>query len=170
MAGNKYLKLSSGQPTEQAALQSSAGVGSAGAIVALDANGLLDTTMMPVGLVADTKAAAASEALTAGNLINLWNDTGTIKARKADASNGRRAHGFVIANVDNATTATVYLDGKITGLSSLTPGAPYFLSGSAAGAATATPVSTTGYISQEIGYAISDTEISFEPAQPITLA
>jgi hypothetical protein len=170
MAGQKFLKLTSGQPTEMEATQTSAGAGDAGKIPALDATGKFAESMMPVGVAADVKVAAAAEALTAGNLINLYNDTGTIKARKADASNGRRAHGFVLANVDMAANATVYLDGIITGLSAKTPGANQFLSGSTPGAATETPVTTAGYISQELGAAISATEISFEPAQPYTLA
>jgi hypothetical protein len=64
----------------------------------------------------------------------------------------------------------VYLSGDLTGLTSLTPGVAYYLSGSTAGAATATAPSTAGHISQEIGIAVSATAIAFEQQQPITLA
>ena len=51
-----------------------------------------------------------------------------------------------------------------TGLSSLTIGARYFLSDSVAGSVTATAVTAgAGKISQEVGVAVSATELSFEP-------
>jgi hypothetical protein len=166
----KYLKNSGGQLAEVEGTTTSSGAGSAGKIVALDSAGKLDNTMMPTGIGATTKLAATTESLSAGDLVNLFNDSGTIKARKADASNGRRAHGFVLSAVTSPNNATVYLDGTITGLTGLTPGAAYYLSGATAGAATATAPTTSGYISQEIGIALSATEINFEEQQPITLA
>jgi hypothetical protein len=167
---DKYIKNNSGQLAEVEATTTSSGAGSAGKIVALDSAGKLDNTMMPTGIGATTKLAATTESLSAGDLVNLFNDSGTIKARKADASNGRRAVGFVLSAVTSPNNATVYLDGTITGLTGLTPGAAYYLSGATAGAATATAPTTSGYISQEIGIALSATEINFEEQQPITLA
>jgi len=167
---DKYIKNNSGQLAEVEATVTSAGAGNAGDIVALDGSGKLDTTVLPTGIGATTKLAATTENLSAGDLVNLYNDSGTIKARKADASNGRRAIGFVLSSVTSPNNATVYLDGTITGLTGLTPGSAYYLSGSSAGAATATAPSTSGYISQEIGIALSATEINFEEQQPITLA
>jgi hypothetical protein len=166
----KYIKNNSGQLAEVEATVSSTGATEAGKIVALDGSGKLDVSTLPTGIGATTKVAATTENLSAGNLVNLFNDGGTIKARKADASNGRRAHGFVLTGVTSPNNATVYLDGTITGLTGLTPGAPYYLSGATAGAATATAPTTATYISQEIGIALSATEINFEEQQPITLA
>ena len=167
---DKYIKNNSGQLAEVEATVTSSGAGNAGDIVALDASGKLDTTVLPTGIGAQTKLAATSENLSAGDLVNLYNDSGTIKARKADASNGRRAHGFVLASVTSPNNATVYLDGSITGLTGLTPGAIYYLSGSTAGAIVSTAPSTSGHISQEVGVALSATELHFEEQQPITLA
>lgn len=167
---DKYIKNNSGQLAEVEGTTTSAGAGSAGKIVALDSAGKLDSTMMPTGVGATTKLAATSENLSAGDLVNLWNDSGTVKARKADASNGRRAHGFVLSAVTSPNNATVYLDGTITGLTSLTPGAAYYLSGATAGAIVSTAPSTSGYISQEVGVALSATELNFEEQQPILLA
>ena len=164
----KYIKNSSGQLAEVEATVQSTGVSEAGKIVALDASGKLDSTIMPTGVGAQTQAMPASEALTAGNLVNIWNDSGTTKARKADASNGRRAMGFVLSGVSSGATATVYLDDSLTGLSSLTVGVPYYLS--TGGGVSSTAPTTSGYISQEIGISASATVISFEPQQPITLA
>jgi len=170
MAGNKFLKLSSGQLAEELSLQSSVGAGDAGKIVALDAAGRIDNSMMPIGIGADTKSIASSENLAAGDLVNIYDNGGTINCRKADASNGRRAHGFVLASVTSPANATVYFEGTITGLTGLTPGATLYLSGATAGAVTATAPSTPAHIVQEIGAAASATEVTFEPQQPITLA
>lgn len=163
----KYLKNNSGQISEVEATVTSAGVGDAGKIVALDNSGKLDTTVMPTGIGAQTQAMVASETLTAGNLVNIWDDAGTRKARKADASNGRRAVGFVLSTFNSGTTATVYLDDSLTGLAGLTIGVPYYLGTN--GGVTAIAPSTAGYISQDIGIAVDTTVISFEPQQPITL-
>lgn len=170
MAAGKYLKQVAGQITEVQANDSSAGASDAGKMVALDASGKLAESMMPPGISAEVKVLVASEALAARSLVNIWSDSGTEKARKADASNGRRANGFVLAAVDLGANATVYLEGTITGLTSKTPGAPQFLSADSAGAMVETPDATSGEISQEVGVAVSATEVSFEPQQPITLA
>lgn len=71
MAGNKYIKQSSGSLVEEAAIQSSAGAGDAGKIPALDAAGRLDNSMMPAGIGADTAAITASENLAAGGSLAL---------------------------------------------------------------------------------------------------
>jgi hypothetical protein len=167
---DKYIKNNSGQFAEVEATVTSTGATEAGKIVALDGGGKLDNSVLPSGIGATVKVAATSENLSAGDIVNLWDDSGTVKVRKADASNGRRAHGFVIASTTSPANATVYLDGTITGLTSLTPGAAYYLSGATAGDVTATAPSTSGYLSQEVGIALSTTELNFEEQQPITLA
>jgi len=42
------------------------------------------------------------------------------KARKANNTNGREAEGYILENVAQNEMATVYVNGKITGLSGLT--------------------------------------------------
>lgn len=170
MAGDKYLKISGGVMSEQAAIQSSAGAGDAGKIPALDSGGRFDSTMMPVGVGAETVTLVASEALAAGDFVNVWDDSGTPKARKADASTaGKEANGFVLAAFDSAASATVYLSGINNQLTSLTGGSVYYLSGTP-GAATATAPSSSGNIVQRLGRATSTTEIPFQPGDPVTLA
>ena len=112
----KYIKNDSGQLAEVEATTSSAGSGDAGKIVGLDSSGRIDQTMMPTGVGSETEAMIASETLSAGDIVNIFNDAGTRKARKADNSNARRAHGFVLAGVTSAATATVYMEGALTGL------------------------------------------------------
>ena len=170
MAGDKFLYYANGRAKEKAAIQSSAGAGDAGKIPALDASGRIDTTMMPVGIGADTKTITASEALAAGAVVNVWQSTGA-KVRNADATaEGKEAIGFVLSSVSNGASATVYFEGTITGLSGLTEGARYYLSASTPGAVTATPPGSAGNVVQYIGTAISTTELSFEPDIIATLA
>jgi hypothetical protein len=164
----KFIQLVSGELTENEGLQSSAGASDAGKIPALDGTGRFSETMMPVGIGVESKSMVASENLSASDLVNIWNDSGTQKARKADASNNRRAHGYVLEAVTSGQSATVRFEQSITGLSGLTPGATQFLGVS--GAMTATPPSTATHISQQIGVAVTADEVSFEPQQPITLA
>ena len=172
MAVEKYLKLGTTGTEEVAGLQSSAGVADAGKFPALDSTGRIHTSMMPIGVGTDTKVVPASENLSAGDLVNLWSDSGTLKARKADASGGvaKQCDGFVTDAVSLGQNATVYFDGTITGLTSLTLGAKYYLSGSVAGGVTATIPTTATHIAQSVGKASSATELVFEIGEPIIRA
>jgi hypothetical protein len=161
-----YVALVNGRPTLRAANSTSAGVADAGKIPKLDSAGKLDATLMPTGLGSDSKVMTAIEAIAARDFVNVT----TTGIRKADASNDRPAHGFVLAAIANAATGTVFFEGTVTGLTGLTIGSRYFLSDSVPGTAVLTsPTPAAGKISQEVGVAISVTEISFEPQQAIVL-
>lgn len=162
MAGNKYIANSSGKLKEVASIQSSAGAADAGKIPALDSTGLLDVSMMPIGIAAETIVAASSENLVAGNFVNLYDNGGTINVRKADATtNVKPAHGFVLANVTSPANATVYLiSNKNTAVTGLTPGADYWLS-TTPGGVTATAPSAAGNLVQLLGRATSATLLPF---------
>jgi len=196
MAGNKYLKKgTSGFPEEQAAIDTSAGAGDAAKIIAAnsagkvdetflppiistsggagdagklietDGSGKIDITLMPTGVGADAKTMTAGEAISAGNLVYVA-AAGTVF--KADANTvTKMAVGFAMASISNGSSGTIYFDGTITGLSSLTPGAAYFLSAAATGAIVTTPPSGAGKIVQLVGWAISATELTFNPQIPI---
>ncbi|MDN6885277.1 hypothetical protein QMO14_16855 [Variovorax sp. CAN2819] len=147
---------------------SSAGAGDSGKVVALDASGRIDSSMMPVGIGADTASITASEALAAGDLVNVWNSSGA-KVRKADATtSGKEAHGFVLAAVANAALATVYFEGTNTAVTGLTPG-PQFLT-TTAGTSSNTAPSGSGNVVQRVGIATSATSLNFEGGVPIVLA
>lgn len=147
---------------------SSAGAGDAGKLAVLDAAGRLDSTMMPVGIGADTASITTSEALAAGDWVNIWNSTGA-KARKADATTaGKHAMGFVLAAFGAATSATIYFEGTNTSVTGQTPG-DVFLATTAGVGATAAP-STAGNVVQRIGFATSATSVNFQSQPPITLA
>jgi len=168
---DKYLKVgSTGNLEEVEATVQSAGAGNAGEIPALDADGKLDDTVMPAGIGAETQVMAASEALAENDVVNIFDDTGTTKCRKASAADATKpAHGYVKAAVESAANATVYTDGYLPG-TSLTVGSKYFLSAATPGAVTTTPPSATGNILQQIGGAVSTTAIKFEPLTPIVRA
>lgn len=143
---------------------------SASKIVKLDASGKLDVTVMPTGIGADTASIVASEALAAGDLVNIWSNAGTANVRKADASTaGKEAHGFVLAAVSASASATVYFEGTNTQCTGLTPGVQ-FLSGATAGKTVATAPTGTGKVVQRVGFAVSATALNFDGGDPIVLA
>lgn len=166
MAAKSFLRTVAGRLTEIFGIQTSAGAGNAGDIPSLDDTGRLDISMMPVGVAAEVQTCPASENLSSGNWVNLWSDSGTLKARKADATTaGKEAQGFVLAAVTSGNTATVYLEGNNTALSSLTLGSQYWLDTTAGGQTTTAPT-TTGNIQQPLGEALSATVINFIPTAP----
>jgi hypothetical protein len=166
---DKYLYNNAGALTEKAAIATSAGATDAGKIVALDSAGRLDTSVMPSGIGADTEVIPASEALSAGDFVNVHNSTGP-KVRKADASTaGKEAVGFVLAAVSSGANATVYFEGRNNQVSSVTPG-PVYLSDTVPGGFTSTPPSGTGKVVQRLGVGTTTTSINFEPQPEIVLA
>lgn len=168
---DKYLALVGGATQQREGKTTSAGAADAGKIPALNGSGKIDSTLLPDGVGADARTFVTSDDLAAGDLISIWDDAGTPKIRKADASNGRLARGYVKSAYTIGQTATVFFDGTNDALSGLTPGADYFLSGSTPGAITTTAPSTSGHIVQRVGFALTATELSFEAStQPITLA
>lgn len=168
MSTNRFLGLANGVKTWFVALVTSTGAPDANKIVMTDSTGRLDSTLMPVGVGAATQTILASEALVAGDFVNIFNNSGTPNVRKADSSNNRPANGFVLAAVANAANATVYLGGMNNARSGLTPGALYFL-GTAGGVTTTAP-SAVGNLIQEIGVASNATTIQFDYDAPIVIA
>jgi hypothetical protein len=158
----KFLNLTTGNPTLETAIVASAGAADANKIARLDATGKFDSTMIPAsGGNVETRSMTASEALSAGDLINVH---GTNQMRKADADVvGREANGYVLSAVSNGASGTVNLEeGIITGLSGMTPGATQFLA-TTPGARTETCPTGTNVYAQIVGKAITATEMLFRP-------
>jgi len=167
MAGLSFLRLVSGRITEILGIQTSAGAGDAGKIPALDSTGRFDTSMMPVGVVADTATVTTSEALAAGDWVNIHNSSGA-KVRKADATvQGKEADGFVLAAASSAASALVYFEGRNTQVSGQTVGPVYLQT--TAGLGGATVPSASGNVVQRVGVAVSATEVNFQRGEPVTL-
>jgi hypothetical protein len=161
---DKYLFATpEGDVVEREASTASAGAGSAGKIAALGVDGRLDLTMMPTGVGASTKLVPASGALSAGDVVNLFDDAGTLSARRADATTaGTEAKGFVVDSFADGASALVYLSGVNSARTGLTQGARYFLSTTAGGITTTAPTGSGNRV-QIVGHAISDTELQFNP-------
>ena len=168
MPAKKFLRHSGGAITEVVGVQTSAGAANAGDIPALDESGRIDNSMMPVGIGADTAVIQASEALAAGDFVNIWNSGGA-RVRKADATvAGKEAHGFVLAAVSSGANATVYFEGTNTQVTGQTPGVAYLLT--TAGKSGATAPSAAGNVVQIVGFATGPTSVNFQALQPVTLA
>lgn len=156
---DKLLDLVNGKIQQKEATDVSTGVAEAGDIVALGTDGKLDPSLLPTGVGPDVIVLEASENLGAGDYVNIFNDGGVQKARLADNSNSRDAHGFVKDAVTAASNATVFFEGANDVLSGLSIGERYYLD--TAGGATATaPVAPAAQISQFLGIAISATAIN----------
>lgn len=190
----KYIAMQNGALTEVAASALSVGAADAGKVVALNdsgilddsilnasvvasankiakltATGRLDITVMPLGVGDDTNIIVASEALAAGDFVNVWDNSSVASVRKADASAvGKEAHGFVLAAVEAGIGATVFFEGTNTSVSGCVPGRQ-FLSLTAGGFSTSPPTAA-GQIVQVLGYAVSSTAINFQSLAPIALA
>lgn len=166
----KLLTQVAGALVEFLTPTTSAGPASAGQVPGLDASGRLDTSFLPTGIGADTVALQASEALAAGDFVNVWDSAGSARVRKADAStSGKEAHGFVLAAVVSGTFGTVFFEGTNSQQTSLTPGRVY-LSSTTPGRASNTVPSGVGQVVQLLGVATSATSVNAETHQPITLA
>lgn len=160
MAVQKPLQLVSGVVTEVTAVETSAGSGDEGKIVALNASGKIDSSMLSA---TGNTSYTASEALSAGALINIWNNSGNVAIRNADnTSVAKRAHGFVQSAVGSGNVGVATIgEGNITGLTSLTAGGQYFLG--TVGAITLTAPTASASIVQGVGVADSTTSLQFIP-------
>lgn len=170
---NRYLALVNGVITMVQAAISSAGSSSSGQIVALNAAGAVDITMMPTGIGANTVTAVASATLTAGMLVNLYSNAGVLTVRPADSTTaGSEANGYVIAGFASAATATVYVGGGlINGLTGLAIGTTYYLGTVGAAVPSTSIPATAGNIVQYVGKAVSTTALEFQPSlSPVTVA
>lgn len=146
----------------------SPGAAAAGQAVGLDPTGKLDASVLPVGIGPSTAILTASEALSAGALVNVWSNAGVFSARNADNSaTGKEAHGFVVAAAAAGAPATVYFADLNNQLSALTPGIQFL---GPAGTVVGTAPIGTGKVVQRVGLAVSATTLDFEPMPPILLA
>ena len=167
MANNgKYLTIESGDQVQELAINVSAGAADADKIIRTDAVGQIDPTFLPTS---EVKSLPSFENLSAGDIVNIFNDGGTAKVRKADATTtGKEAWGFVRTGVTAPTAVNVYFEGIVTGLSGLTAGKVWL--DTTAGAVTQTPVTATGNVNQKDGVPISTTEVVFEKGEATKLA
>ncbi len=168
---NKHLYWDDSNQTwkEREATDTSSGSSDSGKHVALNSDGDVDSTMMPPGVAAEILTITTSEDLSAGNLVNIYDDAGTPTARLADRSNGRRADGFVKASSVSGEDADVYLPtAQNTDMTGLTVAADLYLS--TAGGVEETATTNSGDILQRVGKAGSATSFLFDPSDPVERA
>ncbi len=170
MAIPKFFKNLGGVLTEViAGITTSTGASDADKIPVTGADGRLDNSFMPTGIGQDTQVVITSENLSAGNLVNIYDNAGVVTARKADATTvGKPANGFVAASTTSGQNATIFGIGTNSNLTGLTGGV-YWLS-TTAGEVVAVAPSGTGNFVQEVGFATAATELWFQPKQGFTLA
>lgn len=168
MAGQLFIQHNGSGGTKDVRATQIGGTPNANKIVALDANGRVAQSMMPEGILPDNQTIVASEALAARDLVNIWDDNGTAKIRKADATTfGKEAHAFVDEDVAEAAQGVVYFEGNINGYPGVTIG-PVYLS-TVAGNIALVPPSGAGQVIQRVGLA-SGSSVNFEPGKTHTLA
>lgn len=197
MAGNKYVAFINNILTRVAAIQTSAGLEDAGKIPAVNADGVLDSSIvnstiisagaedsgkipkgnaqgkldsswMPPGITPDVAQIATAETLSAGNLVNIYNDNGVSKVRKTDATAlGKDVWGFVLESFAHPTTATVYFEGNNNAVTGLTPGKQYI--STTPGICSADPPENDGNVVQVCGFATSATSMNFERGDIVVL-
>ena len=125
-------------------------------------------TPTPLSQVPNIQA-IAGEALVAGNIVNVYNNAGTLTARKAAATTVTlQATGYVNTAYSTSDTVTILTGGANSNLSSLTLGATYYLSATP-GAVDTVVVSTTNYVIQELGWANTTASLLFTPKKGIVL-
>lgn len=167
---DKYLKRddASGVTTEVEATDTSAGVADAGEVVALNAAGEIDGTMLPANVGNTFKTVDAAVGLSANELVYI---DGSGEADLASAAvAGNPACGFAATTEIANDPVQILMEGIIGGFAGLTPGARQYLSDTVPGGITATPVTGTAKLHQFVGKAVSTTEINFEPDDAILLA
>jgi len=163
---NKYLSQINGRLTEKEAKVTSSGAADAGKIIALDASGKIDSTMLRN---VESISLTAGEALSSGDLVYI-DSNGEVKKAVADSS-GTEADGYVLSSVSAAEAVIVIFEGKLV-TTGLVAGSKYFLSDTTAGdiVSNSSLPTASGHVIQYIGKAISETELIFEPSEGIVLA
>lgn len=143
-------------------------------IVSTGSDGFIDRSYLKDQV---TKSMVASENIAAGDQVNIWDDAGTPKLRKADASGGlaKKSDGYAPAAILSGASGLIVSGQEInTAVAGLTPVADYFLSATVpGGVAKATDPgypTTAGHISQFIGKSTAAAELMQIIDQPIELA
>ena len=112
----------------------------------------------------------ASAAISAGQMVNLHSSSG-LKVRAAQANAlSTRAHGWAPAAIANGDIGLIYLlQGLNQAVSGLTVAATYYLSSATPGGITTTAPVAAGTISQEVGFALSATELMVTLGQRVVV-
>lgn len=151
-----------------AAIATSAGAADAGKIIETDANGLIDSSLLPPGTGNTVKEGlTAGEALTAGQFVYL--DAAGEVLVADNTSITTQAQGFVLQNYALAATDVMVYFAGVNDAVTTTPGATYFLD-TAGGITTTPPAFAVGSICHRLGVACGTNELLFENDAPVEYA
>lgn len=133
--------------------------------------GLPPTQLAALEALGLAKRVITSEALSAGDFVNLYLGDG-LRVRKANAAAATiyKSHGFVLSNVGNGAVALVQFVGINNKLSGLVVGTRQYLSTTAGARIGSASVTGSGNLIQLLGIAISTTELLYIPNDGTTLA
>ena len=108
-----------------------------------------------------------SEDVGLGEFVTLWNDAGTLKAKKAGGvvwAGDCRGYCSVGGGVTAGNFGEVILFGLHPLVAGATPGTLYYISNTTAGTITPTKPATSGNTIQPIGYALAYNILFFNPS------
>ncbi len=111
-----------------------------------------------VSVTDDSYFIESSQDIESGRFVNVFDDNGIKKIRKADRMLGYEAHGYILEAVNIGVAVKVYFEGNNDQASFFGDGV-VFLGEEGFGSA----VHGNGAIAQKIGVATSDNNINFEP-------
>lgn len=137
-----------------------------GQIQQLQSGDTLDATISEIEGQVLTNGDAGNHVL--GEAVYL-SAADTARKAQANAAGTARTVAFATATIVNATTGVYQTSGALGGFAGLTAGAVYYLSAATPGAITVTAPSTLGQYVQEVGVALSTTELLINIRTPILL-
>lgn len=112
--------------------------------------------------------APCSENITAGDMVNVWNNNGVHMVRQAKASAvGYEAHGFVLDTVTTGQQVKIYTSGYNPLLSNLAPGVQFLAT--TAGKVSSAPPTDVGTIVQRVGHAPDSTTLNFAALSSVAI-
>ena len=161
---NKFLALDQfGDEVELLGLETSGGVADAHKVVATGPDGRVDLSIMPSGFGSDIEPIISSEAISAGDWINVYDHVGTRTCRKAsNLDNTKPVAGFAKASFASGAVVAVYLRGlndqiPIGTFDDADAGKKAFLG--VAGGTTVAPPTATGNYLQALGPIVNVDEV-----------
>jgi hypothetical protein len=136
---------------------------------AIDGRILLDNSLAPDKQMAPL--VIASEALSYGDLVNIWNNSNIPNVRKADAAQLREAHGYVLESCTAGQSVHVYHLGFVPydPDSANLPTGSQWLSATTPGQLVNRPPSSAGQIVQRVGVVPSRATFDFHPGLAIRI-
>ena len=171
MAVQKVLYLNTNNQAQQITPNtSSAGVGDAGKLVALNAAGQIDSSMLPSS---EALTFTATEAIAQGAFVNVYNNSGSAAVRNANATDATKpANGWAPNSIATSSAGTINFDGinsyvNNSGFVAADLGTEAFLSTTAGGAVQYNNTFSTGNLVESlgnvVGWATSTLAIAFSP-------